>query len=388
MNRRNLLAAGVAALALSASFAPVRAEDPIKIGLVLPLTGPFTSTGKEIVAAAELYNKEAGASVAGRKVELVIKDDGGVPDVTKRLVQEMIVNDHVTAVAGFGLTPLALAAAPVATQGQTPMVVMAAATSIITERSPFIVRSSQVVPQIAGPFGTWAAKQGMKKVVTIVTDYGPGHDVEKWFSQTFKEGGGTVENMRVPLQNPDFSPFLQRAADAKPDAVLVFVPSGVGAQFMKQFVERGLDKSGIRLIATGDLTDDELLDRIGDVALGTVTAHFYSGAHPSEKNKAFTAAFEKANPGLRPNFMAVGGYDGMHVLYEGLKKTKGAGGQALVDAMKGLAWESPRGPVSIDPETRDIVQNIYIRKVEKKDGHYYNIEFETIPNVKDPAKAK
>jgi branched-chain amino acid transport system substrate-binding protein len=268
------------------------------------------------------------------------------------------------------------------------MVVMVAATSIITERSPYIVRASQVVPQIAAPFGTWAYKDGMKKIVTIVSDYGPGHDVEKWFSKTFKEAGGTIENMRVPLQNPDFSPFLQRAADAKPDAVLVFVPAGVGALFMKQFVERGLDKSGIRLIATGDLTDDELLDRLGDVAVGTVTAHFYSAAHPSDKNKAFVSAFEKANPGMRPNFIAVGGYDGMHVIYEGLKKTGGVGGEKLLEAMKGMSWESPRGPVSIDPETRDIVQNVYIRKVEKKDGHLYNVEFETIPNVKDPAKAK
>jgi len=388
MNRRSLLLAGLSGLALAVAAVPAAAEDPIKIGLILPLTGPFTSTGKEIVAAVELYNRDHGATVAGRKVEIIIKDDGGVADTTKRLAQELVVNDKVTALAGFGLTPLALAAAPVATQGQTPMVVMAAATSIITERSPFIVRTSQVVPQIAGPFGTWAAKQGMKKVVTIVTDYAPGHDVEKWFSDNFKAAGGEVENMRVPLQNPDFSPFLQRAADAKPDALLVFVPSGIGAQFMKQFVERGLDKSGIRLIATGDVTDDELLDKMGDVALGVVTAHHYSAAHPTAVNKAFVEAFEKANAGLRPNFMAVGGYDGMHALYEGLKKTNGAGGEKLVEAMKGLAWESPRGPISIDPVTRDIIQNVYIRKVDKVNGHLFNVEAETIPSVKDPAKSK
>ncbi|MDK9697624.1 MAG: ABC transporter substrate-binding protein [Siculibacillus sp.] len=388
MNRRNLLAAGVAALALSTTVLPTRAEDPIKIGLILPMTGPFTSTGKQISAAAELYNQQKGATVAGRKVEIILRDDGGVADTTKRIAQEMIVNDKVTAIAGFGLTPLAMAAAPVATQGQTPMVVMSAATSVITERSPFIVRTSQVVPQIAAPFGTWAHKQGMKKVATVVSDYGPGHDVEKWFSEAFKAAGGTVENLRVPLQNPDFSPFLQRVSDMKPDALLVFVPSGVGAQFMKQFVERGLDKSGIRLIGTGDVTDDDLLDGLGDVAIGLVTAHHYSAAHPGPVNKAFVEAFGKANKGLRPNFMAVSGYDGMHALYEGLKKTNGAGGEKLVEAMKGLAWESPRGPMSIDPVTRDIVQNVYIRKVEKVDGHLWNVEFETIPNVKDPAKAK
>ena len=388
MNRRNLLATGLAALALSVSALPSFAQEAIKIGLILPMTGPFTSTGKQIAAAADLYNKQKGATVAGRKVEIIVKDDGGVADVSKRLAQELIVNDKVTAIAGFGLTPLALAAAPVATQGQTPMVIMSAATSIITERSPFIVRTAQVVPQIASPFGTWAYKQGLRRVVTIVTDYGPGHDVEKWFSDSFKAAGGTTENLRVPLQNPDFSPFLQRVSEMKPDALLVFVPAGVGGTFMKQFVERGLDKSGIRLIATGDVTDDDILNPMGDVAVGLVTAHHYSAAHPSAANKAFVDAFKKANGGMRPNYMAVHGYDGMHALYEGLKKTNGAGGEKLVEAMKGLAWESPRGPMSIDPVTRDIVQNVYIRKVEKIDGHLWNVEFETIPNVKDPAKAK
>jgi branched-chain amino acid transport system substrate-binding protein len=244
------------------------AQDTIKIGLILPMTGPFTSTGKQISAAANLYIEKMGATVAGKKIELILKDDTGVADVTKRIAQELIVNDKVTVIAGFGLTPLALATAPLATQAKTPMVVMAAATSIITERSPFVVRTSQVVPQIAGPFGTWAAQQGMKKVVTIVSDFGPGHDVENSFSETFKAAGGQVENIRVPLQNPDFSPFLQRVADSKPDALLVFVPSGVGAQFMKQFVERGMDKSGIRLIGTGDVTDDDILNGMGDSALG------------------------------------------------------------------------------------------------------------------------
>ncbi|HRJ68083.1 MAG TPA: ABC transporter substrate-binding protein [Beijerinckiaceae bacterium] len=361
--------------------------EPIKIGLVLPLTGPFTSTGKQIAAAANLYMAQKGASVAGRKVELIIKDDTGVPDVGRRLSQELIVNDKVTAIGGFGLTPIALATAPVATQGKTPMVVMAAATSIITERSPFIVRTSQVVPQISGPFGTWIAQQGIKRIVTMVSDFAPGHDVEASFTATFKEAGGQTEAMRIPLQNPDFSPFLQRAADARPEAILIFVPSGQGSTFMKQFAERGLDKSGIRLIGTGDVTDDDILPAMGDAALGVTTAHHYSAAHPSATNKAYVEAFQRANPGMRPNFMSVGGYDGMHALYEGLKKTNGQGGEALVEAMKGLSWESPRGPMSIDPETRDIIQNVYIRKVERVNGELHNVEFHTIPNVKDPAKA-
>jgi branched-chain amino acid transport system substrate-binding protein len=389
--RRNFLK-GVTAAALATTvmggIALAQSGEPIKIGLILPMTGPFTSTGKQIAAATNLYMAQNSGTIAGRKIELILKDDTGVADVTRRLAQELIVNDKVTAIAGFGLTPLALATAPLATQAKTPMVVMAAATSIITERSPFVVRTSQVVPQIAGPFGTWAAQQGIKKVVTMVSDFAPGHDVETSFSASFKDAGGAVENMRIPLQNPDFSPFLQRAADSKPDAILIFVPSGQGSTFMKQFAERGLDKSGIRLIGTGDVTDDDILNGMGDVALGITTAHHYSAAHPGALNKAYVEAFQKANNGLRPNFMSVGGYDGMHALYEGLKKTNGAGGEALVDAMKGLKWDSPRGPVSIDPETRDIIQNVYIRKVERVNGELFNVEFATIPDVKDPVKAK
>ncbi len=389
MTIRRTVLKGMLGLTLAATVSGAAlAQDAIKIGLILPMTGPFASTGRQIAAAANLYIQEKGATVAGKKVELIVKDDTGTADVTRRIAQELIVNDKVTAIAGFGLTPLALASAPRATQAKTPMVVMAAATAIITDRSPFIVRTSQVVPQIAAPFGTWIAKQGTKRVITIVSDFGPGHDVENSFSEAFKAGGGQVENIRVPLQNPDFSPFLQRVADAKPEALLVFVPSGVGAQFMKQFVERGLDKSGIKLIGTGDLTDDDILNGMGEVALGVITAQHYSASHDSPENKAFVEGFKKANPGLRPNFMAVGGYDGMHALYEGLKKTNGQGGQALVDAIKGMSWVSPRGPISIDPETRDIIQNVYIRKVERVNGELYNQEFETIPNVKDPSKAK
>jgi branched-chain amino acid transport system substrate-binding protein len=235
----------------------------------------------------------------------------------------------------------------------------------------------------------WAFKNGIKKVVTMVSDYGPGIDAEKSFSEKFKADGGTiVESLRVPLRSPDFAPVLQKAADSKPDALFVFVPSGAGAQFVKQFVERGLDKSGIKLIATGDVTDDDLLNGMGDVVIGVINAHNYSANHSSPMNKAFVEAFRKANNNMRPNFMAVGGYDGMHLIYEALKKTGGStDGEKLMAAIKGMAWESPRGPISIDPQTRDIVQNIYIRKVGKVDGELYNVEFETIPNVKDPVKA-
>ncbi|MCB5176705.1 ABC transporter substrate-binding protein [Microvirga sp. SM9] len=365
----------------------VSAQETMKVGLILPMTGPFASTGRQIEAAAKLYMQQNGDTVAGKKIQLIVKDDTGVADVTKRLAQELIVNDKVGVIAGFGLTPLALATAPLATQAKVPAVVMAAATSTITEASPFIVRTSGTLPQNAMPMAEWASQNGIKKVVTLVSDYGPGIDAEKAFSGAFTKAGGQVENLRVPLQNPDFSPFLQKVADAKPDALFVFVPSGVGAQFMKQFVERGLDKGGIKLIATGDVTDDDILNGMGDVALGTITTHYYSAAHDSPENKAFVDAFKKANNGMRPNFMAVGGYDGMHLIYEGLKKTNGAGGQALVDAMKGMSWTSPRGPITIDPQTRDIIQNVYVRKVERVNGELYNVEFATIEDVKDPVKA-
>jgi branched-chain amino acid transport system substrate-binding protein len=384
MKLRVTVWAAIAALALS--ITPTASAQEIKIGLILPMTGPFTSTGRQIDAAVKLFMQQNGDSVAGKKVEVLLKDDGGVADATKRLAQELIVRDKVAVLAGFGLTPLALATAPLATQGKVPEVVMAAATSIITEQSPYIVRTSFTAAQVIVPLAQWAAKNGIKHVVTIVSDYGPGIDVEKSFSETFGKSGGQVENVRVPLTNPDFSPFLQKLADAKPDALLAFVPSGVGAQFMKQFVERGLDKSGIRFLAEGSVTDDDLLNDLGDVALGAITSHHYSAAHDSPENKAFVQAFKAANNGMRPNFMAVGGYDGMHLIYEGLKKTNGAGGEALVNAMRGQSWTGPRGPMSIDPETRDVVQNVYIRKVERMGGELYNVEFATIPMVKDPVK--
>jgi branched-chain amino acid transport system substrate-binding protein len=385
MLRRELLIAAALSVASSGAFA----QDTVKIGLILPMTGQQASTGKQIDAAVKLYQARNGTTVAGKKVEVILKDDTGVADVAKRLAQELVVNDKVAVLAGFGLTPIALAVAPIATQAKVPEVVMAAGTSSITEASPFVVRTSFTLAQSAVPMAEWAVKNGIKKVVTLVTDFGPGIDAEKSFGEKFKADGGTiVDSLRVPLRSPDFSPVLQKAADTKPDALFVFVPSGQGAQFVKQFVERGLDKSGIKLIATGDVTDDDQLNGMGDVVIGVINTHNYSANHNSAANKAYVEAFKKANNGLRPNFMSVGGYDGMHLIYEALKKTNGAtDGERLLAAMKGMAWESPRGPISIDPETRDIIQNIYVRKVDKVDGELYNVEFATIPNVKDPVKA-
>ncbi|CAN1506265.1 LivK ABC-type branched-chain amino acid transport systems, periplasmic component [Burkholderiaceae bacterium] len=389
MNSRLLAACW--ALVLSLGAPAVQAQEVFKIGLILPMTGQSASTGKQIEAAARLFMAQNGDKVAGRKIELIVKDDGGVPDATKRMAQELVVSEKVGVLSGFGLTPLALATAPLATQSKTPMVVMAAATSTITDASPFIVRTSFTLPQCAVAMGDWAPKNGIKRVVTLVSDYGPGIDAERFFKERMQlNSAQVVESLRVPLRNPDFAPFLQKVRDLKPDALFVFVPSGAGAAVMKQFLERGMDKAGIKLIGTGDLTDDDQLNDMGDGALGVVTAHHYSAAHPSALNKKFVEAFKKANNGLRPNFMAVGGYDGMRVIYEALKNTKGGqgGGEALLAAMKGQIFESPRGQIYIDAQTRDVVHNIYLRKVEKKDGQLYNVEFDVIKDMKDPGKAK
>ena len=377
----------ISALALGASLTAAQAED-VTVGMILPMTGQQASTGKQEKAGAELYMAQHGDKVAGKTVKLVIKDDTAAPDITKRLAQELITNDHAVALMGFGITPTAFAVAPLATEAKAPEIVTAAATAVITEKSPYIVRTSFTLPQASKPMADWAWKNGVKKVVTIVSDYAPGIDAEKWFTATFKKDGGQIlESIRPPLKNPDFAPFLQRAKDDKPDAVFVFVPSGAGALFMKEFAEQGLKKAGVKLIGTGDVTDDDQVNGMGDVALGVVTTHHYSADHDSPENKAFVAAFEKAN-GFRPNFMAVGAYDGMALFYHALEATKGkTDGPALIAAMKGAKWMSPRGPVEIDPATRDIVQNIYVRKVEKKNGQLYNVEFETIPMVKDPFKA-
>lgn len=386
------LTPAIAVVALAAAnFMPFAwtawAADTIKIGLIVPMTGGQASTGKQLDNAVKLYIQQHGDVVAGKKIEIILKDDAANPENTKRLAQELIVNEKVDIIAGFGITPAALAAAPLATQAKIPEIVMLAGTSIITERSPYIVRTSFTLAQSSTIIGDWAAKAGIKKVATLTSDYAPGNDALKFFKAHFTAAGGEiVEEVKVPLANPDFAPFLQRMKDSKPDAMFVFVPGGQGGNFMKQFSERGLDKSGIRVIGPGDVMDDDLLNGMGDAALGTVTAHMYSAAHPSQANKDFVNAYKKAF-NSRPGFVAVGGYDGIHLIYDALKKTGGkADGDTLVAAMKGMSWESPRGPISIDPETRDIVQNIYIRKVEKLDGELYNVEFETFNAVKDPGK--
>ena len=390
MHKRNLIQAAVAAAILASTGLALAQDNVFKIGLILPMSGQQATTGRQIEAAARLYMAQNGDTVAGKKIELIVKDDTSLPDVTRRLAQELVVNDKVNVLAGFGITPSAMATAPIATQSKTPQVVMAAATSAITQASPYIVRTSFTLAQASVAMGDWAPQNGMKKVVTLVSDYGPGIDAEKYFIERLLLNGGQVaDSLRVPMRNPDFAPFLQKVRDLKPDALFVFVPAGAGAAVMKQFLERGMDKAGIKLIGTGDVTDDDQLNGMGDGALNVVTSHHYAAAHPSDVNKKFVDAFKKANKGMRPNFMAVGGYDGMHVIYEALKASKGqGGGDALLAAMKGQIFESPRGPMYIDSQTRDVVHNIYLRKVQRQDGELHNVEFAVIKDVKDPGKAK
>ncbi len=379
-----------AAFTLAASL-PALAADPIKIGLVLPMTGPFAAYGKQIEHGVKLYLATKGDTFGGRKVELIVKDDapGTAGDVSKRLAQELVIKDKVDILAGFGLTPSAFAVAPVATEAKKPMVVMNAATSAVTTKSNYLVRTSMTLPQITAPIATWASKNGIKKVFTLVADYGPGHDAEGQFKKTFTAAGGEiVGEVRAPVKNPDFAPFLQKIKDTKPDAVFIFLPPGAETiAFMKGFTERGLTAAGIRLIATGDLPDEDILEAIGDAALGLITSFHYSEAHKSPENKAYTEAYYKAYPKDRPNFMSMGGYDGMHLIAEVLKKTGGnADAEKFVEAAKGMKWTSPRGPISIDPVTRDIVQTIYIRKVERVAGKLQNVEFDQVNEFKDPGK--
>jgi branched-chain amino acid transport system substrate-binding protein len=360
----------------------------LKIGMSLPLTGAgFSSVGRQLRAGVQLYLQQHGDTVAGRKIELTIRDDGGVGDNARRLVQEMIVNDKVE-ICGVGITPTALAIASIVTEAKKVSLLMSSGASIATSKSPYFVRTGFIIDPAAWIMAEWAAKNDTKRVVTLVNDWAPGIEAETAFKTRFVQLGGEIgEAIRIPLANPDFSPFLQRISDLHPDTAFIFVPGPQAPIFAKQFAERGLAKSGIKIIGTGDITDDDDLNNMGDQMLGIITAGPYSASHDSPLNKSYVAAMEKAN-GFRPDFVSLGGYDGMHLIYEALKKTRGdADGDALVGAMKGMQWESPRGPISIDTDTRDLVSNIYIRRVEKINGQLWNAEFETYAAVRDPMKA-
>jgi branched-chain amino acid transport system substrate-binding protein len=369
--------------------ASAQAAGTVKIGLIMAYSGQFADTAAQMDNAVKLYIKQHGDTVAGKKIELIRKDTGGPnPDVAKRLAQELVVRDHADIIAGFTLTPEAFGAADISAKAKKFMVVMNAATSSVTTKSPYIARTSLTIPQLQYTFGKWAAKNGVKNVYTMVSDYGPGKDAETWFQKGFKEEGGKiVGSVRMPVANADFSAFVQRAKDLNPGGIFVFIPGGTQpAAFAKALRDRGMDPKNMKILGQGELTLDEPLKSIGDDALGIITVFHYDWAHKSAKNKDFVAAYN-AMFHRNPDLFSIGGYDGMHLIYEALKKTGGkTDGPSLIAAAKGMHWESPRGPISIDPKTRDIVQNVYIRKVEKVDGKLENVEIDTIKDVKDPAK--
>ena len=384
----------ISLLALAACFAAntALAQDTIKIGVILPYSGQFADTGNQLDNGIKLYMKQHGDTVAGKKIEVIRKDVGGIaPDVAKRLAQELVVRDKVDILAGFALTPNALAAGDISAEAKKFMVVMNAATSIITTKSPYMARTSVTPPLLNETFGTWAAtKGGVKKVYTMVSDYGPGHDAEGAFHRAFKEAGGeVVGSVRFPVANPDFSAFVQRAKDTNPDGIYIWIPGGAQpAAVQKALSERGIDPRKIKVMGQGELTEEQALKSVGDTALGIITVYHYDYNHDSALNREFVKAYREAY-NRAPDIYTVGGYDGMHLIYEALKKTKGnTDGDALLAVAKGMKWESPRGPISIDPATRDIVQNVYIRRVEKTPAGLRNVEFDKIENVKDPVKAR
>ena len=381
------------AIGLAFLLAPIagRAET-IKIGLLLELSGPSAALGKPIDDAVRLFVKQHEKDILPHKIEIVRRDlTGPAPDIAKRLAQELITRDRVHILAGVVYTPNANAIAPLATEAKIPFIIMNAGTSMTTTLSPYIARVSFTLWQTSLPMGEWAARKGMKKAYTAVSDYGPGLDAEAAFTKGFTAGGGQiVGSVRMPLTTPDYVPFIQRIKDAAPEALFVFVPAGKDATaFMKSYGERGLKEAGITLIATGDLTPEEELPNMGDVPLGLVTSHHYSVAHDSAVNKAFVDSWIKEyGPGSTPNFMSVGGWDGMAAIFQIIKQLDGKiDGDKAMAVLKGWKTESPRGPIAIDPETRDVVQNVYLRRTEKIGGKLQNTEFESISAVKDPWKA-
>lgn len=382
----------LAASALGTGFgwaASAYAADTIKIGLIMAYSGPFADTANQMQAGIDLWLAEHNGEVAGKKVELIKKDTGGpAADVAKRLAQELVVRDGVDIIAGFTLTPEAFGAADVATQAKKFTVVMNAATSAVTEKSPYIVRTSLTIPQVNYAFGKWAAeKAGVKQAYTLVADYGPGHDAESSFAKGFKEAGGTIVGADAsPATNPDFSAFVQRIKDANPEAVYIFIPGGAQPPAIgKALAERGLTPPATKLFGQGELTLPEALESMGDTAKGIITTFHYTMERDDPLNNAFVKAYRDANKNRSPDLFSIGGYDGMHLIDAALKKTGGdTDGDKLIEAAKGMAWDSPRGPVSIDPETRDIIQTVWIREVKEVDGKLQNVVIDSIPNVKDP----
>ena len=366
------------------------AEDAVKIGIIMAYSGQFADPSAQSDNGLKLYLKQHGSKLGGRDVEIIRKDTGGInPPVAKRLAQELITRDNVDILTGFQLTPNALAAADVSAEAKKFMVILNAGTAIITTKSNYVARVSFTVPQLNQTLATWAAQNGLKSAYTLVADFGPGIDAEAAFHKGFKEAGGEIlGSVRMAVQSPDFSAYVQRAKDLNPQGIFVMIPGGAqpGA-FGKALAERGVDPQKIEVLGQAEITDEHALASMGDIAIGIITASHYDYTHRSPLNDEFVQAY--ANEYHRnPDFFSVGGYDGMHLIDVALQKSGGkTDGDSLINAAKGASWESPRGPISIDPETRDIVQTVYIRKVEKVGDRLVNVEIAAIPNVKDPYKA-
>jgi branched-chain amino acid transport system substrate-binding protein len=364
----------------------------VKVGVINTYSGPLVAVGDQMERGIKLYMTLHGKDLPpGVTIELIRRDDTGPnPDVAKRLAQELITRDKVQLLTGVIWTPNALAMAPLVTEAKVPFIIMNAGTAMITTKSPYIARVSFTLWQSSYPMGTWAAKNGLKNVYTLVSDFGPGTDAETAFTKAFTEAGGTISgSVRMPLATHDFVPSMQRAKDAKPDAVFVFVPGGKeSTAFMKAFGDLGLGSAGIKLIGTGDVTTDEELPGMGEPAIGTITMHHYSAAGDRPANKAFVAAY-KTEFGAKevPGFVAVDAYDSMAAIFHVIAAQKGdIDPDKTMELLKGWKYDSPRGPIMIDPETRDIVQNEYLRRVDKVDGQLQNTEIGTLPMVKDPWK--
>ncbi len=364
------------------------AAEPVKIGFMTAYSGPFADMGKLIDAGARAYLKANGDTVAGRKIELITRDTTGpAPEVGKRLAQELVVRDQVDFLVVGGFTPETLTAGSIATAAKKPLLIVNASSSNLTDKIPYGVRYAFSFRQITQPLGVWAAKAGYKKMMTLVSDYGPGIDCENAFKDGFTSNGGTItESVRTPLKSPEFGPFIQKVKDAKPDALFVWVPQGEQALgVVKTYFERGLDKAGIKLVILGDDIDEPVFNALGDKVKGLVTSLHYSTAHPTAENKKFLKAFaEVTGNAIQPNFMAVAAYDSMAAIFEAARRQNGnlSDSAKTLEILSSLKFESPRGKIVIDPKTRDITQAVYIRRVDNHGGKLENVEFETIPDVK------
>jgi branched-chain amino acid transport system substrate-binding protein len=388
---KRIALASAALFAASLLPAAGHAAGVIKIGVVMPYSGQFAELSTQMDNGIKIYMQQHGDKVAGKKIEIIRKDVGGInPPTAKRLAQELVVRDKVDILAGWLLTPNAIAGCGVSAEAKKFMVIMNAATSIITDKSPYCTRTSFTLPMITVTLGNWAAKSGIKNDYPMTSDYAPGHDAEQGFIHGFESAGGKiVGKVRMAVANPDFSAYVQRASDLKPQSIFVFIPGGSQpAAFGKALAERGMGATKVRVLGTQELADDAAIKSMGDDALGIITAGNYNYNHETAMNKKFVAAYRKISGGHNPNFGAVGGYDGMHLIYAALGKTKGkTDAESLIAAAKGMKWQSPRGPMSIDPKTRDVVQTIYISKVEKKGGKLVNVVIDSIPDVHDPVHA-